>query len=171
MLPPNLPAHPCYLNGAYTSLDRGFIFGEGCMRCCRCTRRRRFELFSLHQHMARLEQIVGRTAPGQPIAREAWRKIATDLIAARAIAVDLKGINASQLQDHLHDYLIYLQVTRGVALRDHVMPQNITPTVFAMCTVMNPPSLDVRAKGVACVSQTIFAGKKPTSSPPACSAR
>ena len=54
------------------------------------------------------------------------------------------------------DQLVYLQVTRGVAPRDHVMPANITPTVFMMTNVMKPPSAEQRHHGVACVSARDF---------------
>ena len=66
---------------------------------------------------------------------------------------------------------IYIQVTRGVAPRDHAMPQGLTPTVFVMVNPMKPVADALRAKGVACVSAPTSAGRRPTSRPPACSAR
>ena len=54
------------------------------------------------------------------------------------------------------DALVYLQVTRGVALRDHVMPPGIVPTVFAMASPMKPPTAQQRHEGVACVSARDF---------------
>ena len=47
-------------------------------------------------------------------------------------------------------------MTRGVALRDHVMPVGIEPTVFMMASVMKPPSGEQRHHGVACVSARDF---------------
>jgi D-alanine transaminase len=46
-----------------------------------------------------------------------------------------------------HDQSIYLQVTRGVApKRDHAIPPDIEPTVFAMCTPIAPlPTEGIRA--------------------------
>ncbi|MBV5333084.1 D-amino acid aminotransferase, partial [bacterium] len=58
------------------------------------------------------------------------------------------------------DQLIYIQITRGVAMRDHVMPTDITPTVFAMTNVMKPPSEQQRAEGVACVTAEDFRWEK-----------
>jgi D-alanine transaminase len=58
------------------------------------------------------------------------------------------------------DQLVYLQVTRGVAMRDHVMPAGITPTVFATSNKISPYSAAVRAEGVACVSADDFRWKK-----------
>ncbi len=165
MLQPNLPAHPCYLNGAYTPLneakvsvlDRGFIFGDGIYEVLPVYHSPSgWNFFRFSQHMARLERSLAELRIPNPLAREAWRTIAADLIAARANSASPEGANSTKPSD----YLIYLQVTRGVALRDHVMPQHITPTVFAMCTVMTSPSPQVRAKGVACVSHTDFRWQK-----------
>jgi D-alanine transaminase len=161
----DLPAHPCYLNGAYTPLneakvsvmDRGFIFGDGIYEVLPVySSPSGLNFFRFSHHMARLERSLAELRIPNPLAREAWRAIANHLIAGRSSPADAESPSTSKPLD----YLIYLQVTRGVALRDHVMPQNITPTVFAMCTVMNPPSPQVRAKGVACVSATDFRWQK-----------
>jgi D-alanine transaminase len=165
MTTPDLPAHPCYLNGAYTPLneakvsvmDRGFIFGDGIYEVLPVySSPSGLNFFRFAHHMARLERSLAELRIPMPLARDAWRNIANDLIAARATSTAPASANSSKPSD----YLIYLQVTRGVALRDHVMPDNITPTVFAMCTVMNPPSAEVRAKGVACVSANDFRWQK-----------
>jgi D-alanine transaminase len=52
--------------------------------------------------------------------------------------------------------MVYIQVTRGVAMRDHVMPTDITPTVFVMSNQMKPPSKEMRERGVACVTADDF---------------
>ena len=165
MLTPNLPTHPCYLNGAYTPLneakvsvmDRGFIFGDGVYEVLPAYHSPNgVSFFRFSQHMARLDRSLAELRIPNPLTPEEWRAVANNLIAARASSAGAEGANSTKPSD----YLIYLQVTRGVALRDHVMPQNITPTVFAMCTVMNPPSFDVRAKGVACVSANDFRWQK-----------
>ena len=58
------------------------------------------------------------------------------------------------------DQLVYIQVTRGVAMRDHVMLPGLQPTVFAMGNRMSPPSAADRAEGVACVTADDFRWKK-----------
>lgn len=162
---PELPAAPCYLNGTYTPLneakvsvmDRGFIFGDGIYEVLPVySSPSGLNFFRFSHHMARLERSLAELRIPNPLAREAWRAIANHLIAGRASPAAAESPSTSKPLD----YLIYLQVTRGVALRDHVMPQNITPTVFAMCTVMNPPSPQVRDKGVACVSANDFRWQK-----------
>jgi D-alanine transaminase len=45
-------------------------------------------------------------------------------------------------------------------MRDHVMPADITPTVFATSNKISPYSAAVRAEGVACVSADDFRWKK-----------
>jgi D-alanine transaminase len=54
------------------------------------------------------------------------------------------------------DQLIYIQITRGVAPRDHVMPADVRPTIFMMCSVMKPATPEQRHAGVACVSARDF---------------
>src|SRR5690606_12166181 len=58
------------------------------------------------------------------------------------------------------DQLVYLQVTRGVAMRDHVMPEGLKPTVFLMASPMKPPTAEQRRQGVACVTAEDFRWKK-----------
>ncbi len=43
-----------------------------------------------------------------------------------------------------------------MALRDHVMPSDITPTVFMMVNRMVPPGAEQRQRGVACVTARDF---------------
>jgi D-alanine transaminase len=45
-------------------------------------------------------------------------------------------------------------------MRDHVMPTDITPTVFVMTNVMKPPSEQQRVDGVACVTADDFRWEK-----------
>ena len=56
--------------------------------------------------------------------------------------------------------LVYLQVTRGVAMRDHVMPPDIAPTVFAMVNRLYIYTPEERSKGVMCVTADDFRWKK-----------
>ena len=154
----HLPALPCYLNGEMTTLDaarispldRGFIFGDGIYegiavygRPGQAPRPFRFE-----QHMARLERSLKETRIANPHTREQWRQIALDLIAAHPEHASVA------------DWFYYFQVTRGVALRDHPMLEGLTPTVFATCLPMKPPSAEQRAQGVACVTADDFRWQK-----------
>ena len=72
--------------------------------------------------------------------RDGWLALVRELVAAQPA----------------DDQLVYIEITRGVALRDHVMPVGITPTVFAMTSPMKPPSAEQRHAGVACVTARDF---------------
>lgn len=153
----SLPNFPCYLNGDYTPLceakvsvmDRGFIFGDGIYEVVPVYGGR---LFRFADHMARLERSLKEMRIANPLGREAWQAIARKLIQAQADAIhaDVAGLHQ----------LVYIQITRGVAMRDHVMPENITPTVFVMANTVKIPTEAQRAKGVACVSADDFRWEK-----------
>ena len=140
-----IPDTLCYLNGDYTPLnqakvsvlDRGFIFGDGIYEVVPVYGRK---LFRFDEHMARLERGLEKVRIANPLSRTEWLERCRELTAAQAS----------------EDQLIYIQVTRGVAMRDHVMPPDITPTVFIMCNPMKPPSAEQRHRGVACVTARDF---------------
>ena len=140
-----LPATLCHLNGQtlplcdakVSVLDRGFIFGDGIYEVIPVYGRR---LFRFDEHMARLQRSLGKLRIANPHSRDGW------LALVRALVADQPA----------DDQLVYLQVTRGVALRDHVMPEGITPTVFGMTSALKSPSPEMRHHGVACVTARDF---------------
>ena len=144
-----IPDTLCYLNGEYSSLreakvsvlDRGFIFGDGIYEVVPAYGGR---LFRFDEHMARLNRSLGKLRIINPHSVEEWLARCRKLIAAFVATTGAA------------DQLVYIQITRGVALRDHVMPPDITPTVFMMCSAMKPPSPEQRHVGVACVSARDF---------------
>jgi D-alanine transaminase len=149
----HLPPLPCYLNGDFTLLpdakvsvmDRGFIFGDGIYEVAPVYAG---QPFRFGHHMARLERSLTELRINNPMTRTQWLSVVNQLIANYAASVNA---NVTDI-----DQLIYIQVTRGVAMRDHVMPEHITPTVFVMSNVMKPPTREQRAKGVACVTADDF---------------
>jgi len=152
-----LPPLPCYLNGEFTELpnakisvmDRGFIFGDGVYEVVTVYGGR---LFRFEQHMARLDRSLTELRISNPLTHAQWGDVAHKLIATYAQS---KGVSIAEL-----DQLIYIQITRGVALRDHVMPTDITPTVFVMTNAMKLPSAAQRSLGVACVTADDFRWEK-----------
>ena len=54
------------------------------------------------------------------------------------------------------DQSIYLQVTRGVAKRDHAFPKDAKPTVFMMSNPLVTPTKEQVDKGVPCISATDY---------------
>ncbi len=152
-----LPTTPCFLNGEYTALrdakvsvmDRGFIFGDGVYEVVPVYAGKPFRFA---QHMARLDRSLGELRMPNPLTHEQWREVALQLISRYAQTLNLPATQTDQL--------VYIQVTRGVAMRDHVMPKDIAPTVFVMTSSMKPPTPEQREKGVACITADDFRWEK-----------
>jgi D-alanine transaminase len=140
-----LPDLPSYLNGDYQRLaearvspmDRGFIFGDGAYEVLPVYARR---LFRFDEHMDRFERSLAKLRIPCPLLRAQWLEIARRLIA------DVGS-------DH---QLVYLQVTRGVAMRAHVMPLDIEPTLFAYASPFAGVPAEMRHHGGACVTARDF---------------
>lgn len=141
----HLPDTPCLLNGQLqplnqakiSVLDRGFVFGDGVYEVIPVYGRR---LFRFDEHMARLARSLDKLRIPNPHQRDGWLQQVRSLVSV--VPAD--------------DQLVYLQVTRGVALRDHVMPEGLKPTVFVMSNPMKPPSAEQRHLGVACITARDF---------------
>ena len=152
-----LPLLPCYLNGEFSTLrdakvsvlDRGFIFGDGVYEVVPAYAGR---LFRFDEHMARLDRSLGELRIDNPKSHMQWRELVAQLMAAYARTVD-KPVEQT-------DQLIYIQITRGVAMRDHIMPPGLTPTVFVTTNRLYIYPEQERAKGVACVTADDFRWKK-----------
>lgn len=144
-----LPDSLCYLNGDYSSLreakvsvlDRGFIFGDGVYEVVPVFQRK---LFRFDEHMARLSRSLSKVRIANPHDNGEWLQRCRRLVLALAE------------QSGADDLLVYIQVTRGVAVRDHVMPADTAPTVFMMASVLRPPTAEQRHHGVACVTARDF---------------
>jgi D-alanine transaminase len=127
-----------YLNGQYLPLcdakvsvmDRGFLFGDGIYEVIPSYSGK---LFHFQDHMERLENSLSSIRLPNPHDRAQWLEILTPLL------------------DKSLDQSIYLQITRGVSdKRDHAFPENIAPTVFAMCSSIVPlANLDSGVKAIS----------------------
>jgi D-alanine transaminase len=132
----------CYLNGKYLPLeeaqipvlDRGFIFGDGV-----------YEVapiyagipFRWNEHLTRLKRSLKQIGISNPLSDEAWRKLIDDLAKANPFP----------------NQFVYLQVTRGVARRDHAFPNPPPqPTVFAMLQELVAPKPEWREQGVSVIT-------------------
>ena len=130
-----------YLNGQFVPisqanvsvLDRGFIFGDGIYDVIPVYQRK---LFRPQQHLDRLTRSLAAVGIDNIYSHEQWLQIITNLLEKSEGA----------------DLLVYIQVTRGVAIRSHAFPLNTKPTVFIMVNAMSPPSKETRERGVACVT-------------------
>jgi len=110
-----------YVNGRYLRHgdasvhieDRGYQFADGV-----------YEVFEIwngkivdeRQHLDRLERSLREMAIAMPVARNALMVIVREIIARNRVG----------------DGLVYLQVTRGVAKRDHVFPPPDTPPALVV---------------------------------------
>ena len=152
-----LPDTPCYLNGEFSTLkdakisvlDRGFIFGDGVYEVLPAYAGK---LFRFKQHMTRLNRSLAELRIANPLTQNEWEGIAHKLI------VDYAGATGGNTEKS--NQLIYIQVTRGVAMRDHPMPPGLSPTVFIMVNPMKLPSPEQREQGVACVTADDFRWEK-----------
>jgi len=129
-----------YLNGDYlpeseakvSVLDRGFLFGDGIYEVVPVFGGR---LFRIGQHLDRLERSLAAVRIAPPLDRAGWTAMLEELVA----------------RNPGEDRSVYLQVTRGVARRDHAFPADATPTVFAMVNPIPPPDPALLRDGVAAV--------------------
>jgi D-alanine transaminase len=134
-----------YLNGEFlpldqarvSVLDRGFIFGDGVYEVIPVYSRRPFRL---PEHLQRLQHSLDAVRLGNPMTDAEWARLIHDLVARHAF----------------EDQSVYLQVTRGVAKRDHAFPKEGKPTVFMMSSPLVTPARKLVDKGVPCITATDY---------------
>lgn len=147
-MPSPLPDTLCDLDGELlplrearvSVLDRGFLFGDGVYEAIPVYDRRPFRL---DDHLARLARnLTALRLPAPPglDSADAWRARLQRIVQAHPSP----------------DQLLYLQVTRGVAPRDHVPPPGLVPTVFIMSNPWHGVSAELRHQGAACVTAHDF---------------
>jgi D-alanine transaminase len=110
--------------------DRGFQFGDGVYEVIRTYRGAPFELTA---HLARLDRSATALSLPQPYSRAQWTQ----------------WIQQGLSQAGYQEAKIYLQVTRGVAPRDHAFPADIAPTVVMTIREIRPLALQIRQDGVS----------------------
>ena len=134
-----------YLNGEFMPieqakipvLDRGFIFGDGVYEVIPVYSRRPFRLA---EHMTRLNASLSAIRIGNPYSDERWSELLGKIIAATP----------------WDDQGVYLQVTRGVAPRNHLFPKGLTPTVFIMSDPLVTPATQLVESGAQAVVMQDF---------------
>ncbi len=133
--------HIAFLNGKYMPLnqakvsveDRGYQFGDGVYEVLRAYAGR---LFYLEDHLSRLE--ISTKAIGLTLVypRKRWRTI----------------LQTALRRSRLSEAKIYIQITRGVAPRDHSFPGKPRPNVVVTVRAIEPVSPSVRRKGVSVIT-------------------
>jgi len=130
-----------YLNGEFlpladakiSVLDRGFVFGDGVYELVPVYSGKPFRL---DEHLRRLQGSLDGIRLVNPYSAAEWRERILQLIA---------------LQDFA-DQSVYIQVTRGVAPRDHAFPKGVAPTVFMFAQPLVTATPEQKAAGVCAVS-------------------
>jgi D-alanine transaminase len=142
-----------YVNGRYVPHaqatvhieDRGFQLADGVYEVWATFAGK---LADAEGHFARLERSLAELRIPNPQSNAEWLAIARKLIQSLCES----GTTVNQI--------VYIQITRGVAPRDHVMPPGLSPTVFVMASEMKQASPAQREQGVACVSAHDFRWQK-----------
>ena len=130
-----------YLNGRFlpigeaqvSVLDRGFIYGDGVYEVIPVYHRAPFRM---PHHLKRLQYSLDGIRLANPMDDAAWDALVRDLVARQPF----------------DDQAVYLQITRGVAKRDHAFPRGVPPTVFMMSNPLPLPSREQVERGVAVVT-------------------
>jgi D-alanine transaminase len=129
-----------YLNGKFmpieeakiSVLDRGFIFGDGVYEVIPTYSRRPFRL---NEHLARLQTSLDAISVANPHDDAKWSELVSKIIAGNP----------------WEDQNVYLQITRGVAKRDHAFPKGLKPTVFLMASELVTPSAELMKTGAKAI--------------------
>lgn len=130
-----------YLNGEYLPLeqacvpvlDRGFIFGDGVYEVIPVYGGKAFRL---EHHLQRLKNSMQAVRIANPHSDAEWSRIIDGVVA----------------RNNNGDQSIYLQITRGVARRDHRFPGNAKQTVFVMSNLFEPVPQEQLQQGVAAIT-------------------
>lgn len=155
---PGKPGQIVYLNGAFLPieqayipvLDRGFIFGDGVYEVIPVYSG---HAFRLSEHLQRFSASMASLRIANPYSLQHWQMLVEQLIAKNTPGVGiLQGSPAHSKLPAANDQSLYLQVTRGVAPREHAFPQHAVPTVFLLSNPLLTPSAQQLQQGVACIS-------------------
>lgn len=127
-----------FLDGKFKSLeachisplDRGFIFGDGIYELIPVYNNK---AFYLQNHITRLNRSMSEILIDNPYSNTEWENIVDMLIQ----------------QSQVDDLAVYIQVTRGIAPRDHAFPEKVNPTVFAMANPLATVSKNILQQGVS----------------------
>ena len=140
-IPADVKDNIVFLNGSFVPmdearipvLDRGFIFGDGVYEVIPVYAR---QPFRIAEHLRRLQYSLDQVRMRNPHSEAEWTRLILELIA----------------RCPHDDQSLYLQVTRGVAKRDHVFPKDAVPTVFMMTNRLSTPSAEMVARGVPAIT-------------------
>ncbi|HRF09916.1 MAG TPA: D-amino-acid transaminase [Xanthobacteraceae bacterium] len=132
-----------YVNGRYVPFrdarvhieDRGYQLGDGVYEVCEI---RGGSLVDERRHLERLQRSLAALRIGMPISPNALRFVFAQMLR----------------RNRIRDGLIYLQITRGVARRDHGFPERpVTPSIVITVRGLDPAKIaDTAAKGISVIT-------------------
>jgi len=132
-----------YVNGRYLSFrdakvhveDRGYQFGDGVYEVCEV---RGGRLINARRHLARLDRSLGELRIRAPMSTKALGVVLREVVARNRIGYGV----------------VYLQVTRGVARRDHAFPApEVKPSLVVTARALNRARNEaLAANGIAVIS-------------------
>ncbi|KAA0694464.1 D-amino-acid transaminase [Neorhizobium sp. P12A] len=132
-----------YVNGQYVAHtdamvhieDRGYQFADGVYEVCEV---RHGLIVDLTRHLDRLNRSLGELRIAWPMSRAALTQV----------------IRQTLRRNHVRNGLFYLQVTRGVARRDHVFPKEGTPSSIVVTAKSTDPTIVAKknASGIKAIT-------------------
>jgi D-alanine transaminase len=132
-----------YVNGRYAPMrdatvhveDRGYQFADGVYEVCEV---RGGRLIDERRHLDRLERSLGELRIRMPLSRAALGVILREVVARNRVSYGI----------------VYLQITRGVAKRDHAFPAGaIAPSLVVTARRLDKTRNEaLAAKGIAVIS-------------------
>jgi D-alanine transaminase len=124
-----------YVNGRYIAHrhatvhieDRGYQFADGVYEVCEIARG---FIVDMKGHLDRLDRSLSELSIGWPMHRSALMVVMREVIR----------------RNHVRDGIVYLQVTRGVAPRDHPFPAGVTPSLVVTAKKFDVAKLHQKAE-------------------------
>src|SRR5690625_611451 len=130
-----------YVNGRYLPHrrarvhieDRGYQFADGVYEVVPVFHS---QLIDEELHLDRLERSLSELRIPMPLPRSVLKMISAEVMR----------------RNHLSYGFLYMQVTRGVAARDHKFPRNVRPSLVMTIRQMKPQSAELLEKGVKIIT-------------------
>ncbi|OWV94402.1 D-amino acid aminotransferase [Rhizobium sp. R72] len=134
-----------YVNGRYVTHsnamvhieDRGYQFADGVYEVCEI---RHGYIVDLTRHLNRLDRSLGELRIAWPMSRNALTRV----------------IRETLRRNRVRNGLFYLQITRGVARRDHVFPVEGTPPSLVITAKSTDPSIIARKNATGIKAITVL---------------
>ncbi|WP_370319165.1 D-amino-acid transaminase [Oricola sp.] len=132
-----------YVNGRYRPHaqatvhieDRGYQFADGVYEVCEVARG---YIIDMTRHLDRLGRSLSELQIAWPVERDALTAIMREVVR----------------RNRVHDGLVYIQVSRGVARRDHVFPgSSVKPSLVVTSRASDPQAARAKAgEGIAVIT-------------------